>query len=149
MRFVFLHKPIKFFFIFQCWLVVLRTLFVRHVSALSWVKILQDFLSGNLENNHASPAVTTASENNYWRSISIILWTVFKPNYGHNWFRPPSLLVEGLLSTGPTTSSFYLVVEGLPLHLFPAYRWWELVQLFIKRHHQKCLKLTKVCLGPI
>ena len=68
----------------------------------------------------------------------------------HNFFRPQSLLVEGLLSTGPTQSSFYLLVEiGLPLHLFSAYRWWELVQLFIKWHHQKCLKLTKLYLGPI
>ena len=37
----------------------------------------------------------------------------------HNCFGPPSLLVEGLLSTGATPSSFYLLVElGLPLHLF-------------------------------
>ena len=37
----------------------------------------------------------------------------------HNWFGPQLLLVEGLLSTGPTPSSFYLLVEmGLPLYLF-------------------------------
>ena len=31
--------------------------------------------------------------------------------------RAPFLLVEGLLSMGPTPSSFYLLVEmGLPLH---------------------------------
>ena len=41
----------------------------------------------------------------------------------HNCFGPLFLLVEGLLSTGPTPSSFYLLVEmGLPLDLFPAYR---------------------------
>ena len=35
--------------------------------------------------------------------------------------KPPSLLVEGLLSTGPTPSSFHHLVEmGLPLHLYPA-----------------------------
>ena len=40
----------------------------------------------------------------------------------HNCFGPPFLFVEGLLSTGPTPSSFYLLVEmGLPLYLFPAY----------------------------
>ena len=40
----------------------------------------------------------------------------------HNCFGPPFLFVEGLLSTWPTPSSFYLLVEmGLPLHLFPAY----------------------------
>ena len=40
----------------------------------------------------------------------------------HNCFGPPFLFVEGLLSTGPTPSSFYLLLEmGLPLHLFPAY----------------------------
>ena len=40
----------------------------------------------------------------------------------HNCFNPLPLLVEGLLSTGSTPSSFYLLVEmGLPLHLFPAY----------------------------
>ena len=33
---------------------------------------------------------------------------------------------------------FYLLVEmGLPLHLFPAYMWWELDQLFLKRNHYK------------
>ena len=42
----------------------------------------------------------------------------------HNCFGPPSLMVEGLLSKGPTPSSFNLLVEmGLPLHLFPAYMW--------------------------
>ena len=36
----------------------------------------------------------------------------------HNCFGPRSLLVEGLLSTGPTRSIFYLLVEmGFPLHL--------------------------------
>ena len=40
----------------------------------------------------------------------------------HNCFGPPFLFVEGLLSMGPTPSSFYLLVEmRLPLHLFPAY----------------------------
>ena len=40
----------------------------------------------------------------------------------HNCFGPPSLLGEGLLSTGPNPSSFYLLVEmGLLLHHFPAY----------------------------
>ena len=44
------------------------------------------------------------------------------PSVCHNCFGPPFLFVEGLLSTGPTPSSFYLLVEmGLPLHLFPAY----------------------------
>ena len=39
--------------------------------------------------------------------------------HGHNSFRPPSLLVEGLLSTGPTPSCFYLLVEmGLLLKKF-------------------------------
>ena len=52
----------------------------------------------------------------------------------HNCFIPPSLLVEGLLSMGPTLSSFCLLVEmGLPLHLFPAYMLWELDQLSIKK----------------
>ena len=37
-------------------------------------------------------------------------------------FGPLSLLVKGLLSPGPTPSSFYLLVEmGLSLLLFPAY----------------------------
>ena len=37
----------------------------------------------------------------------------------HNCLGPPSLLVEGLLSMGPTSFSFYLLVEmELPLHLF-------------------------------
>ena len=77
-------------------------------------------------------------------------WTDYIKDDSHNCFMPLSFLVLGLLSTGLTTSSFHLLVEmGLPLHLFPAYRWWELVQLFIKRHHQKCLKWTKLCLGPI
>ena len=49
-------------------------------------------------------------------------------------------MVECLLSTGPTLSSFYLLLDvGLPLHLFLAYRWWELVLLFIQTHHQKFL----------
>ena len=62
----------------------------------------------------------------------------------------PSLLVEGLLSIGPTQSSFYFLVEmGLPLHIFPAYIWWELDQLFLKRHNHKYLKLRKLFLGPI
>ena len=36
---------------------------------------------------------------------------------------------------------------GLPLQFFPAYKRWTQDQLFIKRHHHKDLKLTK--LGPI
>ena len=41
---------------------------------------------------------------------------------GHHYFGPPFLFVEGLVSTGPTLSSSYLLVDmGLPLHLFPAY----------------------------
>ena len=37
----------------------------------------------------------------------------------HNCFRTQSLWVEGLLSTGYTPSTFYLLVEiGLPLHFF-------------------------------
>ena len=32
-------------------------------------------------------------------------------NIRHNFFGPPSLFVEGLISTGPTPSSFYLVVD--------------------------------------
>ena len=55
----------------------------------------------------------------------------FEPNksfarwlLSHNCFGPLFLFVEGLLSTGSTPSSFYLLVEmGLPLHLFPAYMW--------------------------
>ena len=43
---------------------------------------------------------------------------------GQNSFGPPSLLVEGLLSTGFTPSSFYLFVEmGLPVHLYSAFMW--------------------------
>ena len=61
----------------------------------------------------------------------------------HNCFGPQSLLVEGLLSTGPTPSSFY------PLHLFPAYMRGELDQLFIKRNPHKDLKWTKSRFGPI
>ena len=42
----------------------------------------------------------------------------------HNCVGPPFLFVEGLLSTGPTPSSFYLLVGmGLPLHLYPAFIW--------------------------
>ena len=68
----------------------------------------------------------------------------------HNCFGPPFLFAEGLLSTGPTPSSFYFLVEmGLPLHLFSAYRLWELDQLLLKIYHHKDLKLTKLCLGPI
>ena len=81
----------------------------------------------------------------------------FEPNksfarwlLSHNCFGPLFLFVEGLLSMGSTPSSFYLLVEmGLPLHLFPAYMLWELDKLFIKRHHQKDLKWTKLCLGPL
>ena len=41
------------------------------------------------------------------------------PLVGHNGFGPPFLFVEGLLSTGPTPSTFYLLVEmRLPLHFF-------------------------------
>ena len=77
--------------------------------------------------------------------LSAIHWSPL-----HNCFGPPSLLLEGLLSTGPTPSSCYLLVEmGLQLHLFPAYTWCELDQLFIKRHHHKDLKWTKLYLGPI
>ena len=51
---------------------------------------------------------------------------------------PPSLLVEGRLSKGSTPSSFYFLVElGLTLHLDQANIWWEIDQLFIKRHHIK------------
>ena len=68
----------------------------------------------------------------------------------HNCFGPPLVFLEGLLSTGPTLSSFYLLVEmGLPLHLFLEYILWELDQLFIKRHHHTDLKWTKLYLGPI
>ena len=68
----------------------------------------------------------------------------------HICFGPPFLSRGGLLSTGATLSSFDLLVElGLLLHLFPAYIWWELNQLFIKRKHQTCLKQTKLFLGAI
>ena len=68
---------------------------------------------------------------------------------GHKWIGPPSLLVEGLLSTGPTPSSFYLLVEtGLPLHLYPTFIWWELDQLFIKRHHQKRFEKKQIRFMP-
>ena len=54
----------------------------------------------------------------------------------HNCFGPPSLLVEGILSTGPTPSSFHRLFTScftscLPLHFFPASIWCELDQLFI------------------
>ena len=58
----------------------------------------------------------------------------------HNCFRPPSLLVEGLLSTKPTPYCSYLLVE-MGLLYFSANSWWELVQLFKKRHQKKCLIL--------
>ena len=55
--------------------------------------------------------------------------------------------MEGLLSTGPTPSSSSLLIEmGLPLHIFPAYMWWELEQLFIKRH---TIKIWNELKGPI
>ena len=67
----------------------------------------------------------------------------------HKWIGPPSFLVEGLLSTEPTPSSFYLLVEmGLPLNCFH-HTCGKLDMLFIKRHHHKDLKWTKLCLGPI
>ena len=69
---------------------------------------------------------------------------------GAKLFQAPFLFVEGLLSMGPTPSSFCLLVEmGLPLHIFTAYMLLELDGLFIKRHHHKDLKLTKLWLGPI
>ena len=36
---------------------------------------------------------------------------IFQLPSSHNCFGPPFLLVEGLLSTGPTPSRFYLLVE--------------------------------------
>ena len=40
----------------------------------------------------------------------------------HNCFGPPLLFVDCLLSTGPTPSSFYHLVEmGLPIHIFTSY----------------------------
>ena len=55
-------------------------------------------------------------------------WTKGGNNLGlamtslHNCLMPPSLLVEGLLSTGAIPSSVYLLVKmGLLLHLFPVY----------------------------
>ena len=39
--------------------------------------------------------------------------------------------------------------DGIALHVFPAYRCWELDRLFIRRHTNKDLKWTKLCLGPI
>ena len=50
-------------------------------------------------------------------------WTKGGNNLGlamtslHNCLMPPSLLVEGLLSTGV----YLLVKMGLPLHFFPVY----------------------------
>ena len=49
-------------------------------------------------------------------------------------FWAPFLFLEGLLSMGPTLSSFYSLVEmELSLHLFPAHMLRELDQLFIKK----------------
>ena len=39
--------------------------------------------------------------------------------------------------------------DGITLHVFPAYRCWELDQLFIRRHPNNDLKWTKLCFGPI
>ena len=90
------------------------------------------------------------SINSFHQTSTYIFLTYYWLPSLHNCFRPPSLLVEGLVSTGPTPSSFYILVEmGLPLHLFPAYRWWELDKLFIKRNHIRCLKWTKLFLRPI
>ena len=39
--------------------------------------------------------------------------------------------------------------DGITLYFFSAYRYWELDQLFIRRHLNKDLKWTKLCFGPI
>jgi len=55
----------------------------------------------------------------------------------------PNSYQGGLLSTGATLSSFYLLVElGLLLHIFSAYIWGEQDQLLIERNHQTCSKQT-------
>ena len=66
-------------------------------------------------------------------------WFTVVTTKPHNCFVPPFLFMEGLLSTGLTPSSFYLLLKML----------CELDQLFIKRQHHKDLKLTKLCLGII
>ena len=84
------------------------------------------------------------SESDKWKIK--YAWNLYVHN---NCFGPPSLLVEGVLSTGPAPFSFYLLVEmGLPLHFFQ-HTCGELDQLLIKRHHYKDLKSTNLCLGPI
>ena len=39
--------------------------------------------------------------------------------------------------------------DGITLHLLPACRYWELDQLFIRRHPNTDLKWTKLFFGPI
>ena len=39
--------------------------------------------------------------------------------------------------------------DGITLHFFPAFRCWELDQLFISRHPNKDLKWPKLCFVPI
>ena len=39
-------------------------------------------------------------------------------HFGSNCFGPLFLFVDGLLSTGPTPSSFYLMESGLPYSIF-------------------------------
>ena len=59
----------------------------------------------------------------------------------HHCFGPPFLSLGGLLSTGATLSSSYLFVElGLLIYPFPAFIWWELDQLCIKRNQHTCVK---------
>ena len=59
---------------------------------------------------------------------------------------PHSYLSLGiLLSTGATLSRFYLFLEcGLLLYPFPAFIWWKLDQLCIKKKQHTCLKWTKL-----
>ena len=79
----------------------------------------------------------------FWIGKKVYILFFLMLYLAHKWIGPPSLLVEGWLPTGPTPSSSYLMVEmGLPFHIFPAYIWWELDQLFIKRHHQKVFLWT-------
>ena len=55
-----------------------------------------------------------------WSLFIIHMVTSFTGYVDHNCFWPPFLFVEDLLSTGPTLSSFNLLVEMvLPLHFFP------------------------------
>ena len=116
----------------QLWSFVRRVCYKQHRILLYYIPV--PILWGQLQLYCADYGVKI-------NILSHVFIHVSRNPGSHNCFGSPSLLVEGLLTTGPNPSSFYLLVEmRLPLHLYPAYIWWELDQLFIKKQ-QKNIKI--------